>query len=362
MRVTRVWMTLVSVATLALAACSTSAPGTGAASAEQPSPASPRPVTLGAFPEFPSGELSTAVTVSLQGVLDDAVATGQVRRAAAAVIVVGAGSWAGAAGVNAQAVRMAPADSIEIASVGKTITAAEILRLADEGKLALDDPPSEYLPSSLAGFALNDASIRDLLGMRTGFRDPPSYDVLVNAGYTTGQLLSLVPPPYARAGTTVEYSNINFVVLGEIIEHVTGKSMWEAVHGGVLAGPGLEGVTYPESSALAADGWRIEADPAALARWGYELYGGHVLSPVALNEMLDFSGEFYGLGAIDFTHPDASGQYDTPAVGHGGVGESFLVRLVVFPQTGTVVALQSDAGDLEGIASLAAALRDAATP
>jgi len=364
MRVTRVWMTLVAVAPLALAACGTSAPDPSivVASTEQPSPASAKPVELGAFPEFPSGALSPSVGGSLQKVLDDAVATGQVHRAAAAVIVVGAGSWAGAAGVNTQQVRMTPADSIEIASVGKTITAAEILRLADEGELALDDPPSKYLPSSLARFALNHASIRDLLGMRSGFSDPPSYESLVDAGYTTSQLLPLLPPPFARAGTTIEYTNINFVVLGEIIEHVTGHSMWEAVHSGVLAGPGLEGVTYPVKSALAADGWRIEADPATLARWGYELYGGNVLSPAALDQMLNFRGQWYGLGTADFSHPDASGHYDTPAVGHGGWGESFLVRLVVFPQTGTVVSVQADVKDLEGIALLAAALRDAATP
>ena len=87
-----------------------------------------------------------------------------------------------------------------------------------------------------------------------------------------------------------------------------------------------------------------------------------MLSPAALNEMLDFRGQWYGLGAADFADPDVPGHYDTPAVGHGGWGESFLVRLAVFPQTGTIVAVQADAKDLEGIALLAAALHAASTP
>ena len=51
-----------------------------------------------------------------------------------------------------------------------------------------------------------------------------------------------------------------------------------------------------------------------LARWGYDLYGGFVLSDASLAQMTDFKGEWYGLGAIDFSHPDAQNGYAPPAV------------------------------------------------
>ena len=70
-----------------------------------------------------------------------------------------------------------------------------------------------------------------------------------------------------------------------IIEHVTGRSLWDALRSGVLDRPGLDGLAYRVKGALAADGWRIESDPASLARWGYELYGGFVVSDASLGQM-----------------------------------------------------------------------------
>jgi hypothetical protein len=64
--------------------------------------------------------------------------------------------------------------------------------------------------------------------------------------------------------------------------------------------------------------------------------------------MTDFNGDWYGLGAIDFTHPDA-GTFDTPVVGHGGSEESHFVRLVAFLRTGLVVSVQANADDFSEV-------------
>jgi hypothetical protein len=58
--------------------------------------------------------------------------------------------------------------------------------------------------------------------------------------------------------------------------------------------------------ALAADGYGVESTPGSLARWGYELYGGSVLSDASLREMTDFFQDpccdmRYGLGAWDLS-------------------------------------------------------------
>lgn len=64
-------------------------------------------------------------------------------------------------------------------------------------------------------------------------------------------------------------------------------------------------------------------------------------------------------GAIDFTHPEAEAGYDTPAVGHGGMGSSRVARLVAFPETGVVIAVQANADTFaqthDVVTSLAAA-------
>ena len=136
--------------------------------------------------------------------------------------------------------------------------------------------------------------------------------------------MNRVSDPIAPAGSTIQYANINFILLGAIIEQVTGRSLSHTTLTGVLADPALGGLGYSGiKNALAGDGWDVVTDPATLARWGYELYGGAVISDAQLREMTDFGGEWYGLGVIDFSNPDA-GTFDTPAIGHGGSEESHL--------------------------------------
>ena len=104
--------------------------------------------------------------------LDQAVTDDIVRGATAAVVVAGSGSWAGAAGVDRQGGALTADSRLLTASVGKTVTAAQILRLVDHGELRLDDRAADHLPPELSSFDANDATIRDLLGMRSGLIDP----------------------------------------------------------------------------------------------------------------------------------------------------------------------------------------------
>ena len=315
---------------------------------------------LGQFPAFPQAQLQDPVTASLQAALDHAVADGIVRGATAAVIVAGSGSWAGAAGVDRRGDPLTPGSRLLTASVGKTVTGAQILRLVDDGELRLDDRAADHFPPELAAFDANGATIRDLLGMRSGLHDPDDYGSLVSRGLTTPDLMARVDP-FAPAGSTIEYANINFLLLGEIIEQVTGRSLSQVTTSGVLAHPQLDGLGYGVVDAMAADGWQMRTDPATLARWGYELYGGSVVSDASLREMTDFGGEWYGLGVIDFAHPDA-GTFDTPVVGHGGSEESHFVRLVAFLRTGLVVSVQANADDFGEVEHVVDQLREAAQP
>jgi hypothetical protein len=90
----------------------------------------------------------------------------------------------------------------------------------------------------------------------------------------------------------------------------------------------------------------VESTPASLARWGYELYGGGVLSDASLGEMIDFQGEGYGLGVMDY-----SSSFGTLAVGHDG-GNSVTtccsaIKLVALPEEGVVISVQANTAGAE---------------
>jgi D-alanyl-D-alanine carboxypeptidase len=274
--------------------------------------------------------------------------------AAAAVIVAGSGSWSGGAGVNPteHGVPMTPASLLPTQSVGKTVIAAQVLRLVEDGTLHLADRAADHIPAEFPSFFdLRDVTIRQLLGMRSGLTDGGS--------------------PIADPGSKPVYANVNYDILAAIIDDVTGRRLPEVVRAGVLSSPGLDGLMFRADGVRWPHDGHMWADAATMARWAYELYGGFVLSDASLHEMLNFGGGWYGLGVIDFTHPDlpAGGPYDSPSVGHGGAGNIEVVRLVAFPDAGVVVylwAVPDVSGGTEArfaaIRPLVEDLRDAAHP
>ena len=143
----------------------------------------------------------------------------------------------------------APDRPFRIASMSKSFTAATVLALRDEGRLALDDPVAEHLPWAqaidrpLGGPRL---TIRHLLTMTGGLpTDDPwgdrqeslpieDFDHLVSGG------LSFCRP----AGLEFEYSNLGYALLGRVISQATGTDFRDAVATRVLAPLGLTRTTY----------------------------------------------------------------------------------------------------------------------
>lgn len=297
---------------------------------------------LGEFPEFPDGAMPGSIAEALQAALDAIVEEGTFPGVTAAIIVADVGSWSGAAGA-ADGVPLTPDSASPIHSSGKTVVAAEVLRLAEEGLLDLDDLASEYLPPELGFFDANGATIRQVLGMRSNIPDLNEEDGYYPAeqASTPVKVFRMLPEPKAPPGNRAGYASTNYVLLGTIVEHVTGRPLAEVLRSDVLDDPGLEGLLYTVEDALAADGWGVEATPAALARWGYELYGGFVLSDASLREMTDFQGDWYGLGVMDL-----STEYGTLAVGHEGESSvttcCSLIRLVALSEEGVVISVQAN--------------------
>jgi D-alanyl-D-alanine carboxypeptidase len=336
----------ISILAFVAAACSpSSAPTTAPREATAGTGGdAPRTYALGEFPPFPDEPLPESTAEALQAALDATIEDGTFIGVTAAVIVADRGSWAGAAG-SADGIPLTSDSRSPTHSAGKTIVAAEVLRLVEDGKLGLDDLASDHLPPELRFFDANGATIRQVLGMRSGI--PDLNEFTAEGGHYPAEQASTavkafrkLPEPELAPGGEPEYASTNYVLLGTIIEHVTGRPLAEVLLSDVLGNPALDGFVYTVEDALASDGWGVQTTPGSLARWGYELYGGFVLSDASLRDMTDFQGDWYGLGVMDL-----SNEYGTLAVGHEGESSvttcCSLIRLVALPEEGVVISVQA---------------------
>jgi CubicO group peptidase (beta-lactamase class C family) len=143
-------------------------------------------------------------------------------------------AWAGAYGVDGAGEPLSPEMAVAIGSITKTFTAAEVLLLARRDAVDLDAPVTDYvrLPFDTQG-----ATVRDLLSMRSGFPDPtgPMFAAAaddMDRSWTPSDVYSLVDTSEVGQGRNVgdsRYNNLNYIVLGEVIEAVSGWSYASAV-------------------------------------------------------------------------------------------------------------------------------------
>ncbi len=115
----------------------------------------------------------------------------------------------------------------QIGSTTKEFTAAAIIRLSEQNKLALDDKLSKYFPALKRG---DEITIRHLLTHTSGlselFRDPLFMQLDKQKELSKEQLLSFFidKPLNFTPGTEYAYCNSGYILLGLIIEKVTGKT------------------------------------------------------------------------------------------------------------------------------------------
>ncbi len=131
--------------------------------------------------------------------------------------------------------RPTPDTYFRIASNTKTMTAAVIVQLAQEGKLKFSDPVSKYV----AGVPNGDhITIAELLDMRSGLYNYLNAPELSKSAehdptrvWTPAELLAIgfAQPPNFPPDTDYEYSNTNYVLLGLVVEKVEGKTLAEAM-------------------------------------------------------------------------------------------------------------------------------------
>jgi uncharacterized protein YbbC (DUF1343 family)/CubicO group peptidase (beta-lactamase class C family) len=112
----------------------------------------------------------------------------------------------------------------DLASLTKVIaTTTSVMQLAEQGKIRFNDPVSKYLPE----FAQNgkqDITIRQLLTHYSGLA--PDLDLTTPwEGKQTAYQLAFVEPPETTPGSGFVYSDINFIMLGALVERVSGETL-----------------------------------------------------------------------------------------------------------------------------------------
>jgi uncharacterized protein YbbC (DUF1343 family)/CubicO group peptidase (beta-lactamase class C family) len=114
----------------------------------------------------------------------------------------------------------------DIASLTKVVaTTTAVMQLIVQGKVRLDDPVAKYIPE----FAQNgkqDITVRDLMTHYSGL--PPDLDLTQPwQGKATGYAMAFASEPDISPGSRFVYSDINFIVLGALVERISGMSLDE---------------------------------------------------------------------------------------------------------------------------------------
>jgi CubicO group peptidase (beta-lactamase class C family) len=238
------------------------------------------------------------------------------------------------------------------ASVGKMLTAVLILQLVDEKKLALSDSVRKFLPTTKIP-NVDKITVRHLLMHTAGLGDYLRHpDVLKLSQYKveTNEILPLIeqmPLVSDEPGTRFQYSNSGYVVLGKIIEQVTGKRYADVLGERIIRRLNMKNTRFEldgERRSLAKgyvkpsenDDWQlvekyvfapsaafgIFSTPKDLFRFSRALYGGKLLKPDSLEMMRKRQIEMTqpGLGKMNYGYGVTIRDYPNNrfSVGHNG--------------------------------------------
>ena len=246
-----------------------------------------------------------------QAVIDQALEKSHVP--GAAVIVDADGdSWVSLTGVSdvESAARIASRDRFSYRSITKSMVVTVILQFAAANLLKLDDPVAKWVPGVPGGDRI---TLRELAGMRSGlpnYSATEAYRAAVKADpahtFTDTELLgfAFAEQPHFIPGARYEYSHTNTVVLGQVIQAISGEDWAQAIAEHVTGPLHLTSVSYPGGGGIpspAASGYLIVSGepaevqhPAAsrygaagglagslvdLDRWGQALGSGELLTP-----------------------------------------------------------------------------------
>lgn len=292
------------------------------------------------------------------------------------------GRWSGVAG-RAELIGDIPLETCHVTRVGstvKTYTAVAVLLLWERGLIGLDDPITKYLrEADIAGIAnAEEATVRQLLQHSSGMDN-----YIRNLNFQTASLNNFthvwqpdellaysrgVPAQFAT-GTDVGYSNTGYILLGRIIESVTGEPFYhffdteiiaplqlrftsfaapDPVPDGIIRGyidmydngELIDATHYSGWDYFTADGGLL-SNPYDMNRFLQALFDGELIGPEALAEMTDWqypneqendafrTGFGLGIFAVET-------EYGVAYL-HSGDAVGYFATMVHFPAQGVTI-------------------------
>ncbi len=248
-----------------------------------------------------------------------------------------------------------PTTKFRLGSVTKQFTAASILLLEEQGKLKIDDPVKTYLGDAPPAWA--KITIFHLLTHTSGI---PSF-----TGFSEYRQMKLVETPVEQIaakfrdlplefepGEKMSYSNSGYLLLGYLIERISGQSYEEFVQKNIFTPLGMKDSGYDSNSAVIArraSGYSpgpngpvnaafihmsiphgagaLYSTTEDLLRWEQALYGGKLVSAHPLQKMTTpFKGDY----AFGLVVRSVAGRKQ---ISHGGGIEGFNTSLAYYPDS-----------------------------
>lgn len=268
-------------------------------------------------------------------------------------------------------VPVTPQTVFQSGSVGKMFTATGVMLLAREGKLSLDDSLAKYFQDIPASW--REITVRQLLQHRSGIPDYET-DFDLRRDYTQEEFISEFarPPLDFAPGTQFSYSNSGYVLLGFIIEKVSGKFYGDYLAERVFGPLGMQGSRVNDIDAIVphrAQGYLLEAGKLVndewvspslsvtadgsllfpvedLARWDRALYGDELLPQAALQQMFAAAPFLDGTRSIDgYGYGWRTSQVRGHRfVSHSGVWQGFATFLGRFIDDRLTIAVLTNLG------------------
>lgn len=279
-------------------------------------------------------------------------------------------------------VPLAPEQVFRIGSVTKQFAAATVMKLIDQGKLSLNDPLSKFLPDYPNGDKItvlqllnHTSGVKSYTGIPGVMAGPIRMDLSTSALIDTFKNL---PVDFAP-GSAWAYNNSGYVLVGAVIEAVTGESWDAAIQQLVLAPAGLNHTRLGADDVLIAgmaSGYGSKGGkviPAAylsmtqphaagalvstvddLFHWNRALHGGQLLKPESYEQMITPTGAAkdagYGFGIGPGTVRGRA------QLSHGGGIHGFSSHLLYLPKDQISVVILQNSDDGPDVATLAVTL------
>ncbi len=250
----------------------------------------------------------------------------------------------------------------QLASVSKTITATAIMKLVERGQINLQSPISTYLSNTPREW--HDITIEQLLSHTSGIPDYFSFDEFENEMNLTPDGIIRVAQTYPldfEPGTDFEYSNTGFVLLGKIIENVSGKTYAQFLRENIFDPLQMDTMGRAENNTPRATGYVSYGEPAQmfpitnalgdgdlyatvddLYKFDRALYTDNILARASREKMFASVGSNnYGLGW------EVQKWNGKRVVSHSGGINGFATEFMRFPDDDAVIVLLSNLENLD---------------